>query len=240
MNPTDILNVISGCLHDINLSHGLIVSLFLAGLVGGATHCVGMCGPFIIVQAGKDRNLRRAILLPYHFGRITTYITMAVLLSTVLNTAFLFWPVRSFIIAPILALAGLIFLVNAFPALRSIFPWTGSIRPVIPEQWFSKPLGQLVGKPGIMKQYLMGILLGFMPCGLILSAFMAAATAPSPLISGVAMAAFGVGTMPALIGTAFAAQNLQGKFPRTAELVSKVMMTISALWLFTMAGLILM
>ena len=48
--------------------------LFVTGLVGGAGHCVGMCGPLV---AGYAITLRdRAATLPhllFHLGRLTTY-----------------------------------------------------------------------------------------------------------------------------------------------------------------------
>ena len=48
--------------------------LFVAGLVGGAGHCVGMCGPLV---AGYAITLRdRTATLPhlfFHLGRVTTY-----------------------------------------------------------------------------------------------------------------------------------------------------------------------
>src|SRR5512145_2116481 len=63
----------------------LIAALFLAGLAGGAAHCAGMCGPFVLAQTagrlaavpverfGRLTRLGGALLLPYHLGRATTY-----------------------------------------------------------------------------------------------------------------------------------------------------------------------
>ena len=48
--------------------------LFVTGLVGGAGHCVGMCGPLVAGYAITLRN--RAATLPhlcFHLGRVTTY-----------------------------------------------------------------------------------------------------------------------------------------------------------------------
>lgn len=85
----------------------------------------------------------------------------------------------------------------------------------------------------------MGVLLGFMPCGLIVSALMAAATAPSAIEAGVAMAAFAAGTMPALIAVAFGGRALRTRFPRAMHHVTRGFMAVSALWLFLIAGLFL-
>ena len=72
-------------LHGTGLqSAGLPLALFLAGLAGSLVHCIGMCGPFVLGQViadsehttgdyGEWQRLAGAALLPYHFGRLTTY-----------------------------------------------------------------------------------------------------------------------------------------------------------------------
>ncbi len=239
MYPTEILAIIGGCLHEISLTQGLMLGLFTAGLVGGATHCAAMCGPFVMAQSGDLRKMRDAALLPYHLGRITTYIGMAIALSSILNLAFLFLPIRSFIIAPILATAGMIFLISAFPALGRIAPWLGNIRISLPYRLIERGFQSLNREASAPKRYAMGVLLGFMPCGLIVSALMAAATAPSAWQAGLAMGAFGLGTIPALIGAAMGGNALKARYPIAMKTVTQGMMVWSGLWLFIMAGMIL-
>lgn len=185
-----------------------------------------------------------SILLPYHFGRIVTYSILAVLLSSVLNLVFLYLPIRSYIIAPILMLSGLLFLMNAFPKFainfKNIFPWAISVHIHTPIHVIRNMFQKLeILKSLAFKQFSMGILLGFMPCGLATAALMASATAPNAIEAGLAMAAFGVGTMPALITTAFVGNSLQRKYPRVMPRITQAMMVWSGLWLFIMAGIIL-
>ncbi|MCB9964875.1 MAG: sulfite exporter TauE/SafE family protein [Rhodospirillales bacterium] len=242
MAPAEILQSVSGCLHDISLSYGLPLSLFLAGLVGGMTHCVAMCGPFVLSQTGKVEKIGQAFLLPYHLGRLTTYTILAVLLGSVLNAAFLFLPVRTLIVVPILCLAGILFIVSAFPSLMRLFPWATRLggRALIPYQSMARSVAFLSQNPSGIKKFLMGIILGFMPCGLVLSALMAASTAENGLSAGLAMAAFGVGTMPALMATGLGGGFLKTKFPVTMQRVTQVFMVWSGLWLFALAGMMLM
>lgn len=238
MWATHILQSAGGCFSNITLAHGLPLSLFLAGLIGGGTHCAVMCGPFVLSQAGSIEKLSRAILLPYHLGRITTYVALAVLLSSILNVAFLFLPIRSLIIAPILMTAGLIFFVNAFPSLEKIFPWIGSIQLSAPYSWLATWFNRLSQGTGGGKQYLMGVLLGFMPCGMVVAALMAAATAPSALDAAMAMGAFGLGTMPALIIVALGGKAMNIKFPNVMQKITQGAMVVSGVWLFALAGLL--
>lgn len=238
MYPTEILNAIGGCFYDITMSHGLYASLFLAGLVGGFTHCIAMCGPFVLSQNSVNK-LNGLSLLPYHLGRLTTYMFLAVLLSTVVNLAFLFLPVRSLIVAPILITAGVIFLVTAFPALGTIFPWTSRIGTILPYQWIASALNTISQYKTVWGRYIMGLLLGFMPCGLIVSALMAASTAPETMHAAIAMMFFGIGTMPALITVSLTGQAIKQKYPRAMQRISQTAMVWSSLWLFVIAGFLL-
>jgi len=193
------------------------MSLFVAGLVSGFTHCMAMCGPFVISQTKGIEKMREAALLPYHFGRLSTYVFLSILIYSVLNLVFLYLPVRSYLIAPILMTAGFIFLINAFPNLSKFFKWAGVIKISLPYRLVS----------------------GFMPCGMVTSALMASATAPTVMKAAIAMAAFGAGTIPALMMTAFGGQALRLKYPSAMPYVTRGMMIWSSASLFIIAGMLL-
>ncbi|MCB1531966.1 MAG: sulfite exporter TauE/SafE family protein [Alphaproteobacteria bacterium] len=232
--------MIAQCIHDITLTHGLVISLFLAGLVGGVSHCAGMCAPFVLAQvsgaAPKMERLSSALLLPYHFGRMTTYVSLAVLVHSVINLAFVFSGAKALIAAPLLMLAGVIFLVSAFPNLSALFPWTGRIGWAAPYRFFARFPAGLSGDINALKRYGLGVLLGFMPCGLVVSALLAAATAPNVWQAALAMSVFTFGTMPALFLVAFGGQELKYRYPNFARRFSQGAMVISSLWLFALAG----
>lgn len=230
---------IGQCIHNITVLHGLAISLFLAGLVGGFTHCMGMCSPFVLAQTGGEYGVKRlgsSLLLPYHLGRMTTYVVLAVLVSSVINLAFVFSGLKALIAAPMLVLAGIIFLVSAFPKLSIVFPWITRIQLAAPYKLISKFTSNLMVSPTLIKRYILGILLGFMPCGLVVSALLASATAPSVLEAGLAMSAFTIGTMPALILVGFGGHALKHKYPKASQRLSQGAMAISSLWLFILAG----
>ena len=230
---------IGQCLESLNFTHGLGISLFLAGLVGGVTHCAGMCGPFVLAQTGQEQNigrLRDALLLPYHAGRMTTYVVMAGVLGSVVNLAFMFSDLKVLIAAPMLMLAAVIFLVSAFPQFTALFPWVTRFKVSAPYAFISQISSKLMHDPGVFKRYGLGVLLGFMPCGLVISAVLAAATAPSALEAGAAMAAFALGTVPALVGVGLGGQALKARYPQASRRVSQGAMVISGLWLFALAG----
>lgn len=231
------------CLHDIVVFHGLTVSLFLAGLVGGFTHCISMCGPFVLSQSSASNQkgisrLRGAALIPYHLGRLTTYVILATLFGSVLNLAFLFQPAKVIIAVPMLLLAGAMFFVQVFPFLQGVFPWASQIAFVLPWRWLSRFFKVLSGRSGNVNGYFIGVLLGFMPCGLVLSALLASASAGDPVSAGFSMLAFGLGTIPALVVTGWGGQLLKNSYPVVAERVTQGLMVCSGLWLFVIAGML--
>lgn len=230
---------IGQCIHDIAVSHGLVISLFLAGLVGGVTHCAGMCSPFVLAQVGGEKGVQKlssSLLLPYHLGRMTTYVILAILVSSVINLAFVFSGLKALIAVPMLVLAGVIFLVSAFPRLSALFPWISYFQIAVPYKFISRFSSKLMNDPGVVKRYGLGILLGFMPCGLVVSALLASATAPNILQAALAMGAFTVGTMPALILVALGGRVLKQRYPKISVRVRQGAMVISSLWLFALAG----
>lgn len=263
--------LLAQCLQDITVTHGLPITLFMAGAVGGFTHCTLMCSPFVLAQCGKRcgalsnkdcddmsqgqvvaikekrvnnqtasdvfvARMKASLLLPYHFGRMTTYVSMAMVMNMMINLAFWFSDSKALLAAPMLALAGVMFIVSAFPRLSMLFPWGGNINLGLPYNWLSLPLSKLVTKRDIVSQYLRGVLLGFMPCGLVISALLAAATAPDVMGAGFAMMAFSLGTIPALFMVALGGQTFSHKYPRTSLHMSRGAMVLSALWLFALAG----
>lgn len=237
--------ILSQCISDFTMSYGLHFSLFLAGLVGGFTHCAGMCSPFVFAQmkggggksGGEIKRLGQELLLPYHVGRMTTYVTLAVLVSSVINLAFIFSGARALISAPLLILAGILFLVSAFPALGRLFPWVVRMQLAKPFSFLMKFSSRLMQSDDVFKRFGLGILLGFMPCGLVASALLASSTAQSPVMAGLAMASFAIGTMPALILVGLGGSAVQYKYPKLFTRLSRGAMVVSSLWLFALAGM---
>jgi sulfite exporter TauE/SafE len=236
MDPTQILSAIGGCFHQITLSYGLPLSLLAAGLVGGVTHCATMCGPFVLAQGGAMHKLSDAALLPYHLGRMTTYVALAVLVHGVFNLVFVFSGAKALIAAPMLVLAGLLFLLSAFPAALRLFPWATRLPSIMPWRVVDKMMQALPRKDTAAGRYLMGILLGFMPCGLVVAALLASATATSTFQAAYSMAFFAVGTMPALILVGLGAWHVHGRYPRFSSSFAQGAKVVSALWLFLLAG----
>jgi sulfite exporter TauE/SafE len=208
---------IAACQGAIN-SHGpLWLALFLTGLVGSATHCVGMCGPFVMSQTvarletipaqrmTEFQRLAGGALVPYHLGRMTTYVILGAIAGGLAETA-IHLTGFSWISSALLLLAAVVFAGYAISRLtgRSISASanrengltsliTRRMRP-----FFEQPIG--------FRGYTLGVMLGFLPCGLLYAAWSAAAASGSAVAGGVAMAAFAMGTVPALVIVGYASR----------------------------------
>jgi len=218
---------------------GLLTSLLMAGLVGSASHCVGMCGPFVLGQtvarlesrpAADMREFHRlagAALVPYHLGRMTTYAGLgagaAALAGGIIDVTGLKW-----LSAALLLLAALFFLGYAVTRLRVSVPWLSSGG----ESWWSRRIGRLVrplfDRPVGLRGYALGVALGFLPCGLLYGALAAAAASGGALSGALAMIAFAAGTIPALFVVGLAGHVVGRHWQGVVARAMPVVMMINA------------
>lgn len=206
---------VAECHAAVETHGGLFTSLFLAGLLGSMTHCVGMCGPFVVGQvvsrlearpASEMREFHRlvgAALVPYHLGRATSYATLgaaaAALAGGLINVTGLKW-----LSAALLILAALFFAGYGLQRLGLALPWLRASG----ESGFARALSRVVrplfARPTGWRGYGLGLALGFLPCGLLYGALAAAAASAGPLSGALAMLAFAAGTVPALVAVGLA------------------------------------
>jgi sulfite exporter TauE/SafE len=165
----------------------LAAALFVMGLMGGMAHCTVMCGPFVLAQvgerfaAGARSRAWTAVLAPYQLGRISTYAGLGAVAGGLGATAAWAGEWR-WIPAAALLLAALVFALQALGRMR--LGWGEAVAARL-------SFGRLRG-------FGLGLALGFLPCGLIYGALIASAGAGGAWQGALAMAAFGLGTVPAL------------------------------------------
>lgn len=223
---------------------GLLLAMFLAGLGGGLTHCVGMCGPFVMAQvtAGLERDeasrsygvLRRlagAALIPYHLGRITTYVALGAVSASVVGFVGNLAGLRV-LAAFLLAGAGLAMIAQALGrGLPVVARWSGlGDRAMIP-----RLVRPLLERPLGWRGYGLGVALGFLPCGILYAALAAAAGSQRPLDGALMMAAFVVGTVPGLLGVGWAGLLFGRRWARLTAVLTPLLLLASAVLLIMMA-----
>ena len=214
MSEQDLINFLaSGYAQGkaIALDNGATISaLFLAGLAGSVAHCMAMCGPFVLSQVTSRlqgepaatmtemHRLTGAALLPYHLGRITTYSGLGGI-AAVLSGGIIAVSGLKYLAAALLVFAALFFLGYAMRGLKITLPGLTATRPTIFAGAFSRLTRPLLDRPTGWRGYGLGVALGFLPCGLLYGALAAAASTGDALAGIFAMAAFALGTVPALL-----------------------------------------
>lgn len=200
---------------------------FMTGLLGSA-HCIGMCGGLVsALSLTKDgRNSGLAFPLLYNLGRILTY-TLIGLSVGWLGSALAFK--GSFQELTRLLLIGsdlLVILVGLGSA--GLFRRLNimSLEFNGPISGMSKAVQGLRRLPPALAALPLGLLFGFFPCGFLYAMVLTAAQSTDSASGAITMAAFGLGTVPALFLVGSAARwfsSRRGWMLKTAGLIVALM-----------------
>ncbi len=205
---------------------------FLIGLLG-STHCIGMCGPIALALplSSKDKLKVAFDGLIYNLGRISTYSIIGLLLG-ILGKGFAIAGMQKTLSLGmgIFLLIVLLFSINVESKIVQFAPLTRFI-------YFVKlKLGKLLKTQTKSALYFIGILNGFLPCGLVYMALAGAITAPTVFDSVVFMAAFGMGTLPLMLTVSIAGGFVTPRFRNYVRKITPVFIFLFAV-LFMYRGL---
>jgi sulfite exporter TauE/SafE len=213
------------------------VAALVAGLAGSG-HCLAMCGGVAGAlamrnggsQAGTSSRLTQA--LAYNVARVASY-TVAGGLAGLVGSALL----KTVNIAPLSiafrVLAGAIMIAAAG---RLMFGWrlldpleaagAGVWRRLMPGA------GRSARRPGVAGAIGLGLAWGWLPCGLSYSMLLLAATTASVTSGALVMAAFGAGTLPAMVSATVAFERAARALATRASLrrVAGVLLVAFGAW----------
>jgi len=79
---------------------------------------------------------------------------------------------------------------------------------------FMRPISKLIGSVSLGHRFLLGVGLGFLPCGLVYAALLRALATGSLLWGACTMVAFGAGTAGALLAVGMFSSALRARFQR--------------------------
>lgn len=216
-------------------------SAFLIGLLG-STHCLGMCGGIsaslsMALPVGKGFRLRQTVLLlAFNGARIASYALIATLVALLSTSAASQWAGLGLVLRSI---AGVLLI---FMGL-SMGQWWQGIRYV---ERIGAPLWKRlspltrhllpVNHPG--KALALGALWGWLPCGLVYSTLGWAALQPTVGSAALTMMFFGLGTLPSMLATGYAAtwiNSLKGN--RSFRKVTGALLIAFGLWTIPLMAL---
>ncbi|GGU64847.1 membrane protein [Pseudomonas laurentiana] len=208
----------------------LLSSALILGLLGGG-HCLGMCGGLMgaltlaIPQEQRSRRLR--LLLAYNLGRILSYATAGLLLGLAgwaLGNSPVATGMR--VVAALLLIAMGLYLAGWWSGLTRIEGlgrglWR-HIQPIA---------NRLLPITSVPRALLLGALWGWLPCGLVYSTLLWAASQGNALDSALLMLAFGLGTWPVLLATGLAAERTRAVLrKRGVRVAGGLLVILFGLW----------
>jgi hypothetical protein len=218
----------------------VLVAAFMAGLLGSG-HCFGMCGGIAGSLGALSGVSSRSLALPavqFNLGRLLGYAVLGALAGGILGAAseiMAFKPLGKW-------LRGLTAAMVLLIGLRFLLDWrgldvierggAGLWRRILPVAVRISQRHDWVGRLGL------GICWGFLPCGLVYTVLMTAASTASAPAGAATMFAFGLGTAPAMLGLTLAAPALQtflsDRFVR--RIVGFSLVVLAAWMLFGLIG----
>lgn len=168
----------------------MIYASFIIGLLG-SWHCIGMCGPIALMIPGSKGKNRLLSISLYHGGKLLTYMLIGSffgLVPALTNSFFVQAIITIFVGIVMLLIAGMPLILNSiekfgFTKFQKFFK-------------LKTKLAKLIKTDKIEFSFYIGVLNGFIPCGLVYFAALGAISQPTFVSSILFMLFFGLGTIP--------------------------------------------
>lgn len=172
------------------MNEALLITALITGLLGSA-HCIGMCGPIALALPTPQGASRYPALILYNLGRSLTYALLGVI-PGLLGLSLSILGLSRWIS---IGLGVLMLIALAIGYGKKMENHMGSWKLLKSVQ---KTIAQLFKKQGNLNLFVIGLLNGLLPCGLVYTALLLAIATGSVLSSATFMFVFGMGTLPAM------------------------------------------
>jgi sulfite exporter TauE/SafE len=177
----------------------MYLSAFLLGLAG-SFHCIGMCGPIaFILPIDKETPFKMAFqTFLYHFGRLLTYAFIGLLFGLLGKGLFLAGIQQQLsIVIGVLMIAVFFIPFNKIMSFKMASPFSKMVFQL------KKKLGSHLNKKSNTSLFIIGVLNGFLPCGLVYMAVIGSIAMASAYSGAFYMFLFGLGTIPLMTGAVY-------------------------------------
>jgi len=219
----------------------ILGAALLAGFLGSA-HCLGMCGGIsgmIAVNAGVTAlSTQVPLAIAYNIGRITSYAVLGAIVGGLGQAAVMTVPA---IAGPVKLVSGIIIVLVGLQLvfdLRILAPLERS--GALLWQRIAPLAQRLLPVTTMTRAYGLGLLWGWLPCGLVYSALLIATTTAHIGGGALTMAVFGLGTMPAMVMTGVGAFRLSQLLGNARRAAGVLLIVIGAITLFMPVEMMLM
>lgn len=175
----------------------------------GSFHCIGMCGPIALsLPIGKLSPFQKFIhILLYNFGRIVTYAVFGVIFG-LLGKSFALFGYQQLLSITL----GIVILVGLILPATLVSRLSGQTKIYVAMNGLKNKLGQLFSKEGKSSLFLIGLLNGLLPCGMVYMAIAGAVASSDVFRGALFMAVFGLGTVPVMFSLPFFGNQISVSF----------------------------
>jgi len=177
-----------------------LLTIFVVALLGSLGHCIGMCGGFVLaystskIESGRSKGFQSLAHTLYSLGRISAYMVIGAIfgyLGSVISFSLTSKGVLFIIIGILMILIG----ISLSGKLKFLTVIEHSLAQ---SKLFKKVFKVVIQSKSLPSFYLMGLLNGFIPCGLVYFFATASVASGSALMGATVMGIFGLATVPAL------------------------------------------
>jgi sulfite exporter TauE/SafE len=199
-------------------------ALFLSGFLGSLGHCLGMCGP-LVTMFGVQFRARRFAGVPYHLvyhaGRLGVYTLFGALVGGA-GSALGLGSSLGKMAGTVSLLLGLGVVLLGLGYLG----WLPLGRIEGAGDWLGRAMSWALQQGSSARVLALGGLNGLLPCGLVYSALLMAASTGGLLMGAAGMTVFGLGTLPALLVMGVGAGALSARVRQAFVRVAGVLIVI--------------
>jgi len=202
-----------------------LISIATIAFLGAFGHCIGMCGGIVIAYSSRKvdaewSNMMQGFAhLVYSFGRITTYVMLGVIFGAIGGVA----QFNGYTTAALTIVAGIFMILAGLSLLGKLDFLTKLEHSFSGSKWYQDAFRQILQSKSLYSFYILGLLNGLLPCGLVYFFAVTAASTGSPLWGALVMFIFGLSTIPALFSLGYFTQLL------TKSSLRKKMMNLASI-----------
>ncbi len=214
----------------------VFVSALIIGLMG-AGHCLGMCGGiaaalgFAVPDTSQAQKIR--LITAYNLGRISSYVGVGLIagfLGSMLGES-----ASGFMLLRVLAGVMLILMGFYLTGWWRVLVHLERLGALI---WQGiQPISQrLMPVTSLSAAFTLGVIWGWLPCGLVYSVVVLALAQSHPLGAATVMLGFGLGTLPAVMLGGLAAERVKRWLQQKAlRAVMGLAVILMGLWTISIA-----
>jgi len=182
-----------------------VISIITIAFLGSFGHCIGMCGGIIIAYSSTkiedqwSKSKQSFAHLLYSLGRVLTYVLLGAMFGYVGGVAMF----NNLANGTLLIIAGVFMVLTGLSLSGKIKFLTLIEHSMSTSSWYKKLFRDLLQTKTLISFFILGMVNGLLPCGLVYFFAVTAASTGSAFYGAFVMLLFGLSTIPALFSLGF-------------------------------------